>query len=104
MLKLRSYVFVILAALLLAAGIFFYADFSARAQDDALVIPNVPSENFTDGDFAPSLDDGATHVVDLNEAIDGEWNAASLGQGVYDDSRWAVVFKYTSVNVPAGVI
>ncbi|HMO64169.1 MAG TPA: hypothetical protein PKE47_02900, partial [Verrucomicrobiota bacterium] len=80
--------FLAAAALLLAAA-------PARA---ALVIPGA------DGS------DGALHitnhtVIDLSQAITGAWdtnNAANAGRGVYDPEKWAVVFKYTDVNIAAG--
>ncbi len=58
----------------------------------------IPSDG-TDGAFAPV----ANTVVDLSQAETGDWNMAATGQGVYDPSQWAVVFKYASVNIPAGV-
>ena len=45
-------------------------------------------------------------VIDLSEAVDGVWNAdntANKTKGIYDANKWAVVFKYSSVNIPAGV-
>ena len=71
---------------------------SAQAQ---LLIPSDGS----DGAMAP---DGATTnvVIDLSRAVTGDWNvdnSANAGKGIYDPSKWAVVFKYSSVNIPAGV-
>jgi hypothetical protein len=43
--------------------------------------------------------------IDLSQAPTGTWdqnNAANAGKGVYDPSKWAVVFKYSSVNVASG--
>lgn len=43
--------------------------------------------------------------IDLSQAVTGTWdqnNAANAGKGVYDPAKWAVVFKYSSVNVAAG--
>lgn len=62
---------------------------------------DVPSDG-SDGAFTPS----ANIQVDLGEAVSGTWgsnNNANSGKGVYDPSKWAVVFKYSSVNIPAGV-
>lgn len=62
---------------------------------------NVPSDG-SDGAFAPTGDT----VVDLTQAITGSWNsnnASNAGKGIYDPAKWAIVFKYTSVNIPAGV-
>jgi hypothetical protein len=61
---------------------------------------NIPSDG-SDGDFSPTGD----IVVDLGLAPTGSWNdnnAANAGKGVYDPSKWAVVFKYNSVNIPKG--
>ena len=44
--------------------------------------------------------------VDLSQAVTGTWsanNTANAGKGIYDPVKWAVVFKYSSVNIPAGV-
>lgn len=44
-------------------------------------------------------------VIDLGQAVGGTWNqnnAANAGKGVYDPAKWAVVFKYSSVNVATG--
>ena len=62
---------------------------------------NFPSDD-SDGNFSP----GADIEVDLGQAITGAWdasNSADTGKGRYDASKWAVVFKYASVNIPAGV-
>lgn len=76
--------------LLLAA--FFSGVLAAQAQ---LTIPSDGS----DGAFNP-----ATNVeIDLGLATTALWNAPGSGNGVYDAEKWAVVFKYSSVNIPAGV-
>lgn len=62
---------------------------------------NVPSDG-SDGAFNPT----ASVQVDLSQAVTGTWsdnNTANAGKGVYDPVKWAVVFKYSSVNIPAGV-
>lgn len=76
--------------LLLAA--LFGGLISAHAQ---LTIPSDGS----DGAFNPS----ANVEIDLGLAANGAWTAAGSGNGVYDASKWAVVFKYSSVNIPMGV-
>jgi hypothetical protein len=41
-------------------------------------------------------------VIDLSQAVTGTWdqnNSAKAGKGVYDPEKWAVVFKYSSVNI-----
>lgn len=61
----------------------------------------VPSANGTDG----ALNITADTVIDLSLAPTGAWdndNTANAGKGVYDASKWAVVFKYTSVTIAAG--
>lgn len=58
----------------------------------------IPSDG-SDGAFNP-----ATNVeIDLGLATTALWNAPGSGNGVYDAEKWAVVFKYSSVNIPAGV-
>lgn len=77
----------ILAAMLLPAAMLH-----------ALTIPSDGS----DGNFNPTVD----IEVDLSQAVTGSWdqdNSANIGMGVYDPEKWAVVFKYSSVNIPAGV-
>jgi hypothetical protein len=44
-------------------------------------------------------------LIDLSQAVTGHWddnNAAHAGSGVYDPSKWAVVFKYSSVDIASG--
>ncbi len=55
--------------------------------------------------------DGALNIttstnIDLGMAVTGPWdtnNTANAGKGVYDPDKWAIVFKYTSVNIANGV-
>jgi hypothetical protein len=64
----------------------------------------IPSDG-SDGAFNPGLSP-TNVVIDLSQAVTGNWNAnnsANAGKGIYDASKWAVVFKYSSVNIPAGV-
>lgn len=54
------------------------------------------------------------HVINLDQAIDGTWNDPGTrplrdterplwgGVGVYDKDKWAVVYDYTSISIPAG--
>jgi hypothetical protein len=61
----------------------------------------IPGANGTDGALNITQDT----VIDLSKATTGIWdqdNSANSGNGVYDPEKWAVVFKYTSVNVLAG--
>jgi len=44
-------------------------------------------------------------VIDLSLAVTGNWtnnNSANAGKGIYDPSKWAVVFKYSSVVISNG--
>ncbi|MBI5388725.1 MAG: hypothetical protein HZA90_29030 [Verrucomicrobia bacterium] len=64
----------------------------------------IPSDG-SDGAFNPSMDP-TNVVIDLSQAVPGVWNAnnsANAGRGIYDKDKWAIVFKYSSVNIPAGV-
>jgi hypothetical protein len=65
----------------------------------------IPSDG-SDGALAP--DGSVTNVViDLSQAMTGSWdanNSSNAGKGIYDPNKWAVVFKYSSVNIPAGVM
>ena len=72
---------------------------AAVASVDAAIV--VPGANGTDGVLNITQDT----VIDLSRATTGVWdqdNTANAGNGVYDADKWAVVFKYTSVNVLAG--
>lgn len=53
----------------------------------------------SDGAFNPSA---TTTTVDLGLAPTATWTAPGTGNGVYDGTKWAVVFKYSSVNIAAG--
>lgn len=79
----------ILAALALVASVS-----SVFAQ---LIIPSDGS----DGAFSPV----ANIEVDLSQAVTGTWSDPSSipSKGIYDAQKWAIVFKYASVNIPAGV-
>jgi hypothetical protein len=58
----------------------------------------------SDGVF-PRPSSSTNIVVDLGLAVPAAWNAnnsANAGNGVYDVTRWAIVYKYSSVNVPKG--
>lgn len=62
----------------------------------------VPGADGSDG----VLNITANTEIDLSQAITGTWNAnnaANVGKGIYDPTKWAVVFKYSSVNVASGV-
>lgn len=55
----------------------------------------------SDGQFFPVVNT----TIDLSRAATASWDTPSPvpGRGVYDPQEWAVVFKYTTINVPAGV-
>ncbi len=76
----------------------------AACLQPALAQLTIPSDG-SDGAFNPPPDP-TNVVVDLSQAVTGVWNAnnsANAGKGIYDPEKWAVVFKYSSVNIPAGV-
>lgn len=55
----------------------------------------------SDGPFNPQAD----IEIELGLAATGPWDMESPveGQGVYDPEQWAVVFKYTTIDIPAEV-
>jgi len=68
---------------------------------------DIPGADGSDG----SLHVGANTIIDLSKAPSATWDTASspsgnngsnAGNGVYDPTQWAVVFKYASVTVEAG--
>ena len=64
-------------------------------------ILTIPSDG-SDGIFAPTT----SVEIDLSQATTGAWdasNAATPGKGRYDATKWAIVFKYNTVSIPAGV-
>ena len=76
----------------------------AACLQPALAQLTIPSDG-SDGAFNPPSDP-TNVVIDLSQAVTGVWNAnnsANAGKGIYDPEKWAVVFKYSSVNIPAGV-
>lgn len=77
------------------AAITFASLLISRASVSAITIPSDGS----DGAFTPAAD----VVVDLSLAETGDWDTPGNGNGVYDPAQWAVVFKYSSVDIPAGV-
>lgn len=61
----------------------------------------IPGADGSDGVFNPT----SNVEIDLGQAATAAWDTASPvpGKGVYDGQKWAVVFKYSEVNIPAGV-
>ena len=63
---------------------------------------NIPSDG-SDGALVINSDT----VIDLSQAVTGNWNdnnTAHSGNGIYDPNKWAVVFKYSSVNISGGTV
>jgi len=70
----------------------------SSALQAALVVPGADG---SDG----ALTINSSTEIDLSQAVTAAWdanNSANAGKGVYDASKWAVVFKYTNVTVAAG--
>lgn len=64
----------------------------------------VPGADGSDGAFSPV----ANTTVNLANSPDGTWNGVNPDPGtpltgVYDGDKWAVVFRYSSVNIPSNV-
>lgn len=53
----------------------------------------------SDGDFNPT----SNILIDLSLAPTGVWTAPGNGNGIYDPEKWAIVFKFRSLNIPANV-
>lgn len=80
----------------------FLLCFPAFAVLGAIEIPGISGTPVAgiDGPFeAP-----ASTVVDLGTAATGAWDSATPAgfRGVYDPEKWAVVYKFSSVNIPTG--
>jgi hypothetical protein len=76
---------------ILLAAVFIAGSIIAKAQ---LTIPSDGSDG--------ALNITEDTVIDLSQAVTGTWdqnNSANAGKGVYDPEKWAVVFKYSSVNI-----
>ncbi|MCW5560141.1 MAG: hypothetical protein KIT22_20170, partial [Verrucomicrobiae bacterium] len=61
----------------------------------------IPGANGSDG----ALNVTQHTVIDLSQAATGDWdadNSAHAGKGIYDPAKWAVVFKYSGVNIASG--
>ncbi len=73
----------------------------ARTANAAL---NIAGADGSDGVFPPP-NSPTNIVVDLGLAVPAGWNAnnfANAGKGVYDAGQWAIIYKYSSVNIPKG--
>lgn len=63
---------------------------------------NIPGADGSDGIFPPP-NAGNSIVVDLSLAVPATWDTPGNGDGVYDADKWVIVFKYSAINIPAGV-
>jgi hypothetical protein len=64
----------------------------------ALTLPSAFAGS--DGAFTPN----SNVTVDLSLAATGAWNETpGAGNGVYDPAQWAVIFRFTTFNVPNNV-
>jgi hypothetical protein len=73
---------------------------AAMSMEVAKAALNIPSDG-SDGALVITNNT----VIDLSQAVIGNWNtnnSANAGKGVYDPSKWAVVFKYSSVIIQGG--
>ena len=79
------------AALLCSAG--------SVAQADVIIPGNMAG--------APAWSPAANVTVNLAQAIEGPWDSTPPNAnpliGIYDPNVWAVVFKFSSVNIPSNV-
>ena len=68
-----------------------------------LAVPAWAIDVGSDGsDGALNLTGSGTTTINLALATTGSWDTPGNGNGVYDPEKWAVVFKYTSVNIGSG--
>ena len=83
-------------ASLLATAALAAATTTLRAD---IVVPG--SDTGSDGALAYTTNT----VIDLSMATTGVWDATSPSptHGIYDPAKWAIIFKYSTVNIPAGV-
>lgn len=84
--------------LVIALQFLVFASSAARA--DIIV----PGADGSDGAFSPV----SNTTINLANSPDGSWDgmnpdAGTPLTGVYDAEKWAVVFRYSSVNIPANV-
>ena len=71
---------------------------------------NIPAADGSDLALTPLAPPSgpANVVIDLSQALPGDaltYSNTGVNQqkGIYDAARWVIVFKYSSVNIPAGV-
>lgn len=67
---------------------------------------NIPGADGSDGVLKITTTDctNGVYTIDLGRAATKQWNAkpTTAGCGVYDPEKWAVVFKYSSVQIDEG--
>ena len=67
---------------------------------------NIPGADGSDGVLKITTADcvNGVYTIDLGRAATKQWDAkpTTAGCGVYDPEKWAVVFKYSSVQIDAG--
>ena len=79
----------------------------ALAGTFAVLAPTVNGQisiPYADGsDLALNITSG-TNIIELSQAVTGVWTntSTSPGNGIYDPTQWAVIFKYSSVSISAG--
>lgn len=79
--------------------------------DGSDVALNCASLGLTDCETVCTSEAPCIVSIDLDTAVDGAWDTTAGGDvtgdgvadGVYDAQQWAVVFKYTSIDIPANV-
>ena len=67
---------------------------------------NIPGADGSDGVLTITVADctNGVYTIDLGRAATKQWDAkpTTAGCGVYDPEKWAVVFKYSSVQIDEG--
>lgn len=78
--------------------------FMAMAFCALLAAPAMALDVGSDGSDGPLNVTSTNLVIDLSRAATASWDtpAPVAGDGVYDSLQWAVVFKYSSVNIASG--
>jgi len=103
---------VIVAAALNAAPVRAQFDSGSDGSDGTLdcawLVAHDPNDAYPNGFDCANVTTGCrqlspcTFTIDLSKARDGHWHdTPGDGLGVYDSEQWAVVYKYTTINVPA---
>ena len=85
-----------LLVILFAAPVWGAIDVQSDGTDGALDLPTSP------GVCVGGVIVSNVCTIDLAQAVTATWNTAGTGVGVYDAAKWAIVLKYSSVNIDAG--